>query len=73
MNCDCVANMNAKLREKYGLKLADKHFTLSWPECETRFIVHTQSTDSKKRKCVSVFASFCPFCGISAKKPHGTP
>lgn len=63
----CVQEVNAQL-ERHNTALASA-FSLGRPQQEL-ILLATVKADSKKRgKPVSMYASFCPFCGVSLKEP----
>jgi hypothetical protein len=63
--CTCIAAVNKLL----ALRDTKLMVPIYGPQL---CMVQTMKLDDKKRgKPVSVFASFCPFCGIKYVKPEG--
>jgi hypothetical protein len=60
---DCAETINAQLKEKYNTVLTP---VISWSASPRELIVvATSKADSARRgKPHTVFASFCPFCGV---------
>jgi len=65
--CDCRDTINAKLAEhntriKHYYTLSGNGLGMPWP-------VETEQVEKGrgKKKAMSLFASFCPFCGASLR------
>lgn len=61
--CDCIETVNAKLAER-NTRLHEPIFIFG-PDLTRRLFVETEQIERGrgKKKAVSMFASFCPFCG----------
>ena len=66
MTCKCIEQVNEQLGP-YNTELDTVH-TIDWEtkKIGTELAIATRRADSSKRtKCKTVLASFCPFCGKS--------
>jgi hypothetical protein len=70
--CDCRTRVSALLAEHNTriapiYSLSDAGVGLPWPISTTQI-----ETGRGKPKAMGLFASFCPFCGVSLAKPTKT-
>ena len=76
MNCKCLIELNAKLKDK-NLRLAS--VALVAPSYKARFYISTNWVDSTKipkgkKKCPpNMMVSFCPFCGLPVEEEKPEP
>lgn len=61
--CDCIKIVNEKLKER-NTELRVPLFTMGGANTDRVFVMTDQiETGRGKQKAVSMFASYCPFCG----------
>jgi hypothetical protein len=68
MSCDCIDVVNAKLAERNTrLLLPITLSQLANPDEPQRLLVETEQVERGrgKKKACSMFATFCPFCGVA--------
>jgi hypothetical protein len=75
MACDCIARVDAMLAERNTrIKLPLILQSGDWDNTPMPMIVTEQiETGRGKKKAVGMFASFCPFCGVSYKPQPAVP
>lgn len=72
MTCDCISTVNAMLAERNTkLMLPITFSSLNDPTEPQRLMVVTDQieTGRGKKKAAGMFATYCPFCGVSYSKP----
>lgn len=71
MNCNCLKEIDDKLREK-NLKLVGYAFIMPdfsvVPQLATDWLDRDKAPRGKKRSPPAMFASHCPFCGVPVAK-----
>ena len=76
MNCDCIAKIDEKLKEK-NLRLIGFAFVASdfnmVPTVNTEWIDPTKAPKGMKNRPTKMFASHCPFCGKAVKMNERVP
>lgn len=76
MNCNCINEVDDKLREK-NLKLVGYAFIM--PEFSARVQIATDwvsrndAPKGQKQRPPAMLASFCPFCGKAVQPPSPAP
>jgi hypothetical protein len=77
MACTCISLVNEELQK------CNQHLVVAWtvPSGTERIVVQTAKNDRRKGHAPSLFATFCPFCGIlyraepdidpTPENPHG--
>jgi hypothetical protein len=63
MSHDCVKEVNEKLAE-YNTRIAEA-FSLTGSQRELIPLLTVKADDKVRRKPVQMYASYCPFCGVS--------
>ena len=73
MNCDCIKQVNEKLRHAFGTRLSTS--LLLGKEVEETMSIPTiqleESRAPKRQKPQPVLITYCPFCGVKVKKEEG--
>lgn len=71
MNCNCIKEIDEKLREK-NLELTGFAYLMPdfrvVPTVNTAWIDKSKAPRGKKNSPTKMFASHCPFCGKSVEK-----
>lgn len=72
--CDCIERVNEKLKEANMNTVIDLPLIISGNRFGVgRCCVETRKLDEKNRKKpVSLFATFCPFCGVKYEEKSAT-
>ena len=71
MSCDCIKHVNALLKDRNTALV--QPLILSDSPCALLVETYQIETGRGKPKKVSMFASFCPFCGIRYEKEEAAP
>lgn len=63
MTCNCIAEMDAKLRDHNTRLCVTFGFPRDGSPAYTRPTIQTEKIETRNRKSVIALPTFCPFCG----------